>query len=64
MGVLYGVSFCIQPCDVKGDDCMNDMVNYFYSNGDLNLMLTKVLVYILVLFFLAVILGAIRKARL
>jgi hypothetical protein len=43
---------------------MNDMVNYFYSNGDLTLMFTKVLVYILVLFFLAVILGAIRKARL
>lgn len=43
---------------------MNDMVNYFYSNGDLTLMLTKVLVYILVLFFPAVILGAIRKARL
>lgn len=43
---------------------MDNMVNYFYSNGDLTLMLTKVLVYFLALFFLAVILGAIRKARL
>lgn len=43
---------------------MDNMVNYFYSNGDLTLMLTKVLVYVFALFFLAVILGAIRKARL
>ncbi len=43
---------------------VDNMVNYFYSNGDLTLMLTKVLVYVLALFFLAVILGAIRKARL
>lgn len=43
---------------------MDNMVNYFYSNGDLTLMLTKVLVYVLALFFLAVILSAIRKARL
>ena len=41
---------------------VDNMVNYFYSNGDLTLMLTKVLVYVLAL--LAVILGAIRKARL
>lgn len=43
---------------------MNDMVVYFYSNGDLTLMLVKILVYVLALFFLAVILAAIRKARL
>lgn len=61
---MYGSYIYIQSGDVKGDDLMNDMVNYFYSNGDMNLMLCKVLVYILVLFFLAVILGAIRKARL
>lgn len=31
---------------------MDDMIRYFYSNGDLNLMLTKVMVYMLA-FFLA-----------
>lgn len=43
---------------------MEEMVKYFYSDGDLNLMLTKVLVYILALFLLATIIGVIRKLRL
>lgn len=43
---------------------MDEMVRYFYSDGDLNLMLTKVLVYMLALFFLATVIGVIRKMRL
>lgn len=43
---------------------MDEMIRYFYSDGDLNLMLCKVLTYMFILFFLAVILGAIRKMRL
>lgn len=43
---------------------MEEMVKYFYSDGNLNLMLTKVLVYILALFLLATIIGVIRKLRL
>ena len=43
---------------------MDDMIRYFYSNGDLNLMLTKVMVYMLALFWLALILSVLRKMRL
>lgn len=43
---------------------MDEMVRYFYSNGDLNLMLTKVLCYMLALIFLATIISVIRKLRL
>ena len=43
---------------------LDEMVRYFYSDGNLNLMLTKVLVYMLALFLLATGIGAIRKMRL
>jgi|GEM_PF-346977 hypothetical protein len=43
---------------------LDEMVRYFYSDGNLNLMLTKVLVYMLALFLLATVIGAIRKMRL
>lgn len=43
---------------------MEEMVKYFYSDGNLNLMLTKVLVYMLALFLLATVIGVIRKLRL
>ena len=42
---------------------MDDMIRYFYSNGDLNLMLTKVMVY-MPFFWLALILSVLRKMRL
>ena len=43
---------------------MDEMVQYFYSDGDLNLMLTKVLVYLLALFLLATVISVLRKLRL
>lgn len=43
---------------------MDDMIRYFYSNGDLNLMLIKVMVYMLAFFWLALILSVLRKMRL
>lgn len=43
---------------------MDEMVQYFYSDGDLNLMLTKVLVYMLALFLLATVISVLRKLRL
>jgi hypothetical protein len=43
---------------------MEEMVKYFYSDGNLNLMLTKVLVYMLALFLLATVIGVLRKMRL
>lgn len=44
-------------------ETLNDMVAYFYSNGDLNLMLTKVLCFVLVLLFLATIISVLRRLR-
>lgn len=43
---------------------MEEMVKYFYSDGNLTFMLTKVLVYMLALFLLATVIGVIRKLRL
>lgn len=43
---------------------MDEMIAYFYSDGDLTLMLTKVMCYLLALFFLAVVIGSFRKLRL
>lgn len=43
---------------------MDDMIRYFYSDGDMNLMLTKVMVYMPAFFWLALILSVLRKMRL
>jgi hypothetical protein len=43
---------------------MEDMIEYFWSDGDFSIMLCKFLSYIMVLFFLAVIIGSLRRWRL
>jgi len=43
---------------------MDDLVLYFYSNGDLVMMLSKIIAYMLMLIAIAVILGCLRGLRL
>lgn len=46
-----------------GGDLMNTLVEYFYSDGDLYMMMAKVFSYMIILLVLACVLGCIRGLR-
>ena len=60
----YSVSYSVRFQEVLGGNNMSDLILDLYSNGDLYMMAAKIFAWMIMLLFLAVILGCFRGLRL
>lgn len=58
------IVFCAISRNFRGGKNMSDLILDLYSNGDLYMMAAKIFAYMLILLFMAVILGCFRGLRL